>query len=118
MNSSAALSRISPSGKSPSFPSILRGSALAALYRQNAVELVGDDNWWDSTFGAGSTDMGDISHIMPAIEAQAVGFTGTGHGADYLPLDEETAYITPAKVAAMTLVDLLADGAEIGRAHV
>ncbi len=90
-------------------------SALAALYRQNAIQIVGDDNWWDSTFGAGSTDMGDISHIMPAIEAQAAGFSGTGHGADYLPCDEETAYITPAKVAAMTLIDLLADGAQGAR---
>lgn len=89
--------------------------ALAALYRQNAVQIVGEDNWWDSTFGAGSTDMGDISHIMPAIEAQAAGFSGTGHGADYLPSDEETAYITPAKVAAMTLIDLLADGARGAR---
>ena len=51
-------------------------SALAALYRQNAVELVGDDNWWTRPWRR-STDMGDISHIMPAIEAQAVGFTAT-----------------------------------------
>lgn len=86
------------------------------LYRENAVELVGAENWWDSTFQAGSTDMGDISHIMPAIEAQAAGFCGTGHGNDYMPCDPELAYITPAKAAAMTLVDLLADGARQGRA--
>jgi amidohydrolase len=87
-------------------------SGLGALYRENAVALVGEEGWWDSDFGAGSTDMGDVSHIMPAIEAQAAGFTGTGHGADYLPVDLELAYITPAKAAAMTLVDLLADGAQ------
>ncbi|MHB1318746.1 MAG: zinc-binding metallopeptidase family protein, partial [Anaerolineae bacterium] len=86
--------------------------ALATIYQGNAVALVGQDGWWDSAFGAGSTDMGDISHIMPAIEAQAAGFSGTGHGADYLPSDVETAYITPAKAAAMTLIDLLADDAQ------
>jgi amidohydrolase len=90
-------------------------SDFGAVYRQNAVELVGDEGWWDSTFMAGSTDMGDISHIMPAIEAQAAGFCGTGHGADYLPCDPELAYITPAKAAAMTLVDLLADDAQQAR---
>ena len=88
---------------------------FGAVYRQNAVELVGEDAWWDPTFMAGSTDMGDISHIMPAIEAQAAGFVGTGHGADYRPLDPELAYITPAKAAAMTLVDLLVDGAQQAR---
>ncbi|MGI6367471.1 MAG: amidohydrolase [Anaerolineae bacterium] len=90
-------------------------TGLAALYKENAVALVGAEGWWDSSFGAGSTDMGDISHIMPAIEAQAAGFEGTGHGADYLPADLETAYITPAKVAAMTIIDLLAEGAQDAR---
>ncbi|NLT74807.1 MAG: amidohydrolase [Chloroflexi bacterium] len=90
-------------------------TALAKLYRANAIDLVRADGWWDSAFGAGSTDMGDISHIMPAIEAQAAGFSGTGHGADYLPSDPEVAYIIPAKAAAMTLVDLLAEGAGSAR---
>jgi amidohydrolase len=85
--------------------------ALGAVYRANAISLVSEDGWWDSAFGAGSTDMGDISHIMPAIEAQAAGFSGTGHGADYLPADPELAYIIPAKAAVMTLIDLLVDEA-------
>lgn len=85
------------------------------VYRRNAWELVGEENWWDAGFGAGSTDMGDVSHIMPAIEAQARGSSGTGHGADYAISDPEAAYITPAKAAAMTLIDLLVDGAEGAR---
>jgi len=60
--------------------------------------------------------MGDVSHIMPAIEANARGACGTGHGADYRICDPEMAYIAPAKVAAMTLIDLLADGAASARA--
>ncbi len=88
--------------------------SFGQVYRENALELVGEDGWWDASSMAGSTDMGDISHIMPAIEAQAAGFCGTGHGNDYLPCDPELAYITPAKAAAMTLVDLLADGARRG----
>jgi len=59
--------------------------------------------------------MGDISHIMPSIEAQAAGFSGTGHGADYRPADPELAYIIPAKAAAMTLIDLLAEDARMAR---
>ncbi|MHB1296706.1 MAG: amidohydrolase [Anaerolineae bacterium] len=88
--------------------------ALAQVYHENAVALVGEDGWWEQGFGAGSTDMGDVSHIMPAIEANANGCRGIGHGADFTTGDPETAYILPAKAAAMTLVDLLADGAARG----
>jgi metal-dependent amidase/aminoacylase/carboxypeptidase family protein len=84
---------------------------LAQVYKRNAIALVGEEEWWEPTFEAGSTDMGDVSHIMPAVEASAKGSSGTGHGADYAICDPEMAYIAPAKVAAMTLIDLLADGA-------
>lgn len=84
---------------------------LAEVYRRNVVSLVGEDAWWEPSFGAGSTDMGDISHVMPAIECQAKGSSGTGHGADYAISDPDIAYIAPAKLAAMTLIDLLGDGA-------
>jgi len=79
------------------------------------VALVGEEGWSEPKFGGGSTDMGDVSHLMPAIEAQASGAAGTGHGADYRISDPEMAYITPAKVAAGTLIDLLADGAQRAR---
>ena len=91
-------------------PRIVHGGLLE-VYRRNALSLVGDEEWWEPSFGAGSTDMGDVSHIMPAIEAQARGACGTGHGADYVICDPDMAYIVPAKVAAMTIIDLLADGA-------
>jgi amidohydrolase len=84
---------------------------LTQAYRANAVALVGEAAWIEPRFGAGSTDMGDLSQIMPAIEACAKGACGTGHGVDYAISDPEMAYITPAKAAAMTLIDLLADGA-------
>ena len=84
---------------------------LLEVYKANATTLVGEDGWWEPSFGAGSTDLGDVSHIMPAIEAQAAGCCGTGHGADCAIRDAETAYILPAKVAATTIIDLLVDGA-------
>jgi hypothetical protein len=75
------------------------------------VSLVGEASWGEPVFGAGSTDMGDLSQIMPAVEAVAKGASGAGHGASYRIADPTVAYILPAQAAAMTLVDLLADGA-------
>src|SRR5262249_56486678 len=62
----------------------------------------------------GSTDMGDVTHVMPAIHPYAGGATGTGHGADYRIADPEAAILAPAKAMAMTVLDLLAGGAAPG----
>ena len=64
---------------------------------------------------AGSTDAGDVSYIMPALHCNFAGVTGTAHGVDYEISDTELAYIIPAKCLAMTVIDLLYNGAEIGR---
>ena len=63
----------------------------------------------------GSTDMGDLTQIMPAIHPYAAGATGTGHGNDYYIKDYENAVLLPAKVMAMTVIDLLADDARQAR---
>jgi len=63
----------------------------------------------------GSTDMGDLSHVMPVIHPYAGGATGQGHGADYTIADPERAILNPARALAMTVVDLLADDASAAR---
>ena len=62
----------------------------------------------------GSTDMGDLSHIMPAIHPYTGGAVGMGHGTDYAVRDYEQAVIRPAKAMAMAAIDLLANGATKG----
>lgn len=99
----------------PGYLPKLYHEGLAQVYQRNVVASLGQEAWWESSFGAGSTDMGDVSHLMPTIEASANGSSGTGHGADYAIRDPEMAYITPAKMAARTLVDLLANDATEAR---
>ena len=60
---------------------------------------------------AASTDVGDLSHRMPIINFTCGGFTGTLHGADFRITDEKTAYLQPAKLAALTIYHLLKDHA-------
>jgi len=89
---------------------------LQAVYRANAVSLVGKSKVVPpGRHGTGSTDMGDVSHIMPAIHPYAAGATGTSHGIDYLIEDYRLAVLNPAKIMAMTVIDLLADGAMKGK---
>ncbi|MHB1132084.1 MAG: amidohydrolase [Chloroflexota bacterium] len=88
---------------------------LASIYKPNAVELVGEDGWGVAHHHTGSSDMGDISQIMPAVQPNAGGASGASHGADYSLVDSQYAIQVPAKAMAMTLVDLLADDAAQAR---
>lgn len=93
-------------------------SNLRDLYRTNSIALLGKKKVLPLTpgyHGTGSTDLGDVSHIMPAISGFSGGAIGIGHGADYLIEDYQLAVINPAKVMAMMVIDLLADGAVKGR---
>lgn len=87
---------------------------MDAIFKNNFIELMGGD---DSTITdvittAGSTDFGDISQLMPCLHPWIGGVSGALHTKDYEMSDEELAYIVPAKAMAMTLIDLLYDGAK------
>ncbi|MDD4570772.1 MAG: peptidase dimerization domain-containing protein, partial [Tepidanaerobacteraceae bacterium] len=60
----------------------------------------------------GSTDAGDLSAIMPVLHPTTGGFLGNAHSKDFKVVDPEMVYIIPAKAMAMTVVDLLFDGAK------
>ena len=59
-----------------------------------------------------STDIGDLGHIMPIIQPTGGGYRGSLHSAEFAVVDKTLAFINPAKLMAMAVVDLLADGAE------
>src|SRR5437764_10210114 len=86
-------------------------ATMAKMYRENAAALVGADNFRQIGHRTGSTDMGDLSMVMPILHPYMGGATGSGHGADYQIVDQSLAYLGTAKGLAGMVVDLLADGA-------
>lgn len=86
-------------------------ATMDALFRANAATLVGDDAIKVAEHSTGSTDMGDISAIMPSIHPHIGGAEGIGHSENYQITDPDLAYIVGAKSMAMTVIDLLYDGA-------
>ena len=91
---------------------------LQALFQRNAVDLLGDAATLvipERRNRGGSTDMGDLSHLLPACHPYAAGAIGLGHSKDYLINDYEAAVVNPAKIMAMVVIDLLADGAATGK---
>ena len=61
--------------------------------------------------GSGSTDMGDLSCIMPVIHPHALGATGKSHGNDYYIEDPIAACVGSAKFQLGMLLILLSDNA-------
>ena len=58
-----------------------------------------------------STDMGDVSMLIPALHAYSGGFAGSPHTREFVAIDPEAAYIQGAKLLAMDAVSLLQNNA-------
>ena len=99
----------------PGYLPLRHDPALLRLFRRNAEEVVGPEHVTTRGHGGGSTDMGDISCLLPSVHPYARGAVGTGHGADYRVEDHTLAVLNPAKAMAMTAIDLLMDGAREAR---
>ncbi len=69
----------------------------------------------DGAWGTGSTDMGDVSAIMPAVHPHASGAVGTGHGMDYYIADKRLACMQPAQCLAVAADMLLRDDAKAAK---
>ena len=102
----------------PGYLPMRHDTRLQDLFRQNANELIGESNVTvmpSRRNRGGSTDMGDLSQLMPVCHPYTSGAVGSGHSKDYLVTDYESAVVNPAKIMAMVVIDLLADGATTGR---
>ena len=90
-------------------------ATMVERFRPLAGALVGAENVGTIAHRTGSTDMGDLAQVMPIIHPYVGGASGTSHGADFEVADPNLLYITNAKALASMAVDLLADGASVGR---
>lgn len=82
------------------------------VLRVNAQEIFGKENVVEGVHSAGSTDMGDVSHLMPVVHPWVGCVKGVLHGESYNFDNKEAGLKKTAKVLAMTIIDLLADDAQ------
>ncbi|HET9015196.1 MAG TPA: amidohydrolase [Thermomicrobiaceae bacterium] len=99
----------------PGYMPLFNNRAMADAFKENFLRFYGAEDWEETGHRTGSTDMGDIAHIMPALHPHVAGFSGTGHGSDWAISDKYLAYVLPAKLMALTVIDLLSDGASKAR---
>ncbi len=98
----------------PGYAPLYNDSNMMQLAK-SAFELVLPDlqvTYKPEQFSKGSTDMGDLSCIMPVVHPYAGGAVGTSHGNDYYITDPIAACVNSAKWQVAMLYMLLCDGAK------
>lgn len=84
---------------------------LRELFRSNQIALLGPTRVGPPGHSIAGTDVGDLAHIMPVCRPVATGVADAPHTEFYHVTDHVVAAANPAKFMAMTVVDLLCDGA-------
>ena len=83
---------------------------LGEIFREVSEMFVPKEHIHTGIDMVGSSDIGDVSHILPCIQPTVGGFEGELHSKEFKVTDPYTAYVLPAKLMALTVVRLLADG--------
>jgi len=99
----------------PGYLPLFNHMGMKEYFKANAGALLGTDQVAEAGHRSGSTDMGDISHVMPTLHPYMGGATGSGHGADYMITDPKLAYVEPAKQLALMAIDMLWGDADAAR---
>src|SRR6266540_645739 len=67
----------------PGYLPLFNHEGMARYFKANAESLLGAEEVTAFGHRSGSTDMGDLSHVMPTLHPYISGASGSGHGADY-----------------------------------
>lgn len=88
--------------------------ALLDCAEQVMTDMVGNERVKINrdSISNGSTDMGDVSCVMPAIHPYVAGAVGLGHGSDYYIRDPERACVNAAKFYILMVHHLLENNGE------
>ena len=88
---------------------------LGKVFESVSLEFMDKDAIHHDINMTGSSDIGDISYLIPTIQPMVGGCVGQLHSKDFAADDEYTAYILPAKLMALTAVRLLENNAKLGK---
>lgn len=88
---------------------------LSAIFAENAKTFLDEGDFIQGQNMTGSTDMGDVSQVMPIIQPTMGGFVGALHSSDFAIVDPEWVYVTAAKLLACTVYDLVKNNAAEAR---
>ena len=96
----------------PGYAPLINDDGMLAVAKEATEEIMDVQFSHNPAMGSGSTDMGDLSGLMPVVHPHAAGAVGRSHGSDYYIADREAATVSSAKMQVSMLHALLSDNAE------
>ena len=94
---------------SPGYMPSLFNPELSKIYDRSVTEIIGNDATGRMPHRTSSTDMGDVSMLIPAMQSYAGGASGRTHSDEFEITDWNLNVIDAGKALASTAIDLLAD---------
>jgi amidohydrolase len=91
----------------PGYMPLRSNETLVKIYEKNLKLLHPGAVLRNPGHRPSSTDMGDLSHIIPILHANSRGIEGKFHSCEFHVADPVAACIEPAKILAMSVVDLM-----------
>lgn len=88
-------------------------SSLSKYLVRNTEGMLNEEDIFSGGRTFASDDVADVSALLPVLHFGYSGFSGSFHGADFAIKDEEMAYIIPAKLLALTTMDMLFNKEEL-----
>ena len=98
----------------PGYLPLFQDEFLSRLFEDNASGLPETATIYRGIGMTGSSDIGDISHLLPTIHPTIGGFAGNPHSVEFQIKDPKT-YLYAAKLLAQTAADLLGGEGRRGR---
>ena len=96
----------------PGYLPLKESVELSEVFESCAKEILGEGSLVYGEQITGSSDIGDLSCIMPVIQPSIGGFSGNLHSNKFTVTDKETAYVKAAEVMACSVAELLYSGAK------
>lgn len=87
---------------------------LGEVFKEVSLEFMDEKYIHSGIDMTGSSDIGDVSQLIPTIQPSVGGFTGQLHSKEFCETNDEIAYLIPAKIMAITAYRLLENDAKLG----
>ena len=100
----------------PGYLPVVQSEELNEMMFDEMKALIGDEVMKVCPgFGGGSSDQGDVSHLLPSIQSYFAGVEGGLHAKNFCMKDKELTIISAAKAMLCLVIELLYDGAAAGK---
>ena len=96
----------------PGYLPLVESLELSEVFEGVSKEVLGAKNIVYGQPITGSSDIGDLSHLIPTIQPSVGGFTGTLHSKEFMVSNKTTVYIKAVEILAKTTAELLYDDAK------